>query len=642
MKPLKRWSAAICVPLLVAACSGGGGDGIHPSGNNETGAAVALGTTVELVTETIGPSGGTVQGPAGSPLEGVSVFVPPGALNGSTPVSLGYNDGSIAPVLGEHAGPILHLAAGDVTRFNEPLEITVPFPGGDTLPIPYYIRDQGTLHLLGVAGQDPTAGEYTFLTNHASLFATIYARWKPEAGPIVAILPPIDSGFRPDRDGFRVANFSSYPNPQGSCEGMVDFSRWYFPGYKRSRGDLYARFSDTVQTLLATRAMTSVALDRSLRSLAAYGLQYYVFADDVVYIFVAHALNNNPSQPVALGLYDHTGGAVGHGVLAYAAGNGRISVYDPEYPGDNARFILLPPDSGHIEPYRGYRKMVCFPDLTSVSKNEPFDNILKDAEAGFPGGPSARIDVTSHADNATVGSQTPTLRGHIDSGEVFIEELGIWINGSEYDRIDVPISGDWEATIEIREGGNDIEFYTYGWLFNRGLTSVTNGGENPFRLRGDFGADPESWFPCPASFTTSDAALGDWEWPFAAGKSIDPAVGAGETHAFAYECTYSKPWGLPDTNDGYEYPDEVDIRVWWETVHGEWFGCGVWPASGYGATSFTHNTEASYSSALWFGVPWDLHDALIPFSQELVALAETGGGAENPMRPGPPAACASE
>src|SRR5262249_25942009 len=140
------------------------------------GATVQFGTTTTTGSTTIDTSGGTLDGQAGTPDQGVHVAIPADAFQIPTQVSVGYNDGTVTPDTGTWGGVIIDLTTDYGLDFEDAVRITMPFSGGtDVVPIPYYIKPDGTFEPCELIGVDRGAGTFSFDTWHASSFTYILA-----------------------------------------------------------------------------------------------------------------------------------------------------------------------------------------------------------------------------------------------------------------------------------------------------------------------------------------------------------------------------------------------------------------------------------------------------------------------------------
>jgi hypothetical protein len=94
------------------------------AGNSSTTTLTVIGLTVQ---GSVGAEGGTVAAPAGSPLEGVALFVPAGAL--AAPMVVGFTLADAPPLLGEDltpVGPALRLFPSG-SAFAAPITVMLPF-----------------------------------------------------------------------------------------------------------------------------------------------------------------------------------------------------------------------------------------------------------------------------------------------------------------------------------------------------------------------------------------------------------------------------------------------------------------------------------------------------------------------------------
>lgn len=150
------WYGALIVSTLAAS----GGSAIHydrslPAFVPEV-AHFNPGTEVAVTSpQTISPFGGTVHAPPGSPLAGVSVEIPAGALPINSDISLSLNTGTVTTVAGTHSGINIVLHSSTVTTFAQPVSITIPFSPSQGIPVPYFIDESGRLHLVQLLSIDP-------------------------------------------------------------------------------------------------------------------------------------------------------------------------------------------------------------------------------------------------------------------------------------------------------------------------------------------------------------------------------------------------------------------------------------------------------------------------------------------------------
>ncbi len=430
----------------------GDGDGdadADGDGDADGFALFTAGTELILVEETIGPEGGTIAAPAGSEIEGVRVEIPSGALRVETTVELGINDGSLNVVAGEPDGDVIVLDTGEVTYFHEPVSITFPFDHGEGMPVPYYIDDNGRLHVAQLVSVDRETGEATFVTFHASLWARIRALFSgPEA---------YDTEFEPGRDGFEITNTGSTMH-RGECFGMSAFALWYFDEHGSSSEGLYSNFTDPVgsltgQDIIATRAHTSISRQWTSDYYNPIAAPETVLSGEEQYEHIRNALVNT-ANPVILYLYSSAGSGGAHAVLAFAYDEGGLSVYDPNFRGE-VRDIDYDETSEELEDYDGYDGAVLSSD-GSLALHEPYSAILEDAEAGFSSA-GAIIEITSHTDGQEVVERAVTLTGVVHSGEIAVEDLTV-LTAAGAHHLELDWDGELSLDLTLHGGGNRIRF----------------------------------------------------------------------------------------------------------------------------------------------------------------------------------------
>ncbi len=444
------------------------------------GAEVSLGTTTVETSQTMGPDGGTITGPPGTDLEGISVTFPPGALPREVLVELGTNDGAITPQWGTSSGVIMSLETGTVPAFNQPVDIKIPYDDDTAIPVPYYVDEEGGLHVMQLVEADAGAGTATFQTFHASLFTWIL--------DVLGLSPPESvymTGYRPGDDGFQVVNNGSAYNRGGECFGMTSFSLWYWE-HHLADGDFFPRFMYTVngfrgQDIIATRTFISI------------GQQWNVYwpeisaettmTDEQNYVIIRNAILNTTS-PVLIYLYHTAGGGGAHSVLAWGYNRGQISMYDPNFPGVN-RTAVYDTSAKSFNAYSGYDGIIYNGD-GSLHLTEPYTNVLNDAENNFGGSNDATIRDIYPADESEIYERSTNITGTIDSGEVLVERLKVWVGGTSFST-DVPLEGNFSVEIPIDLGTNFIFFETEGRDVNGNYIDVPNNMDTElFTLEGVF------------------------------------------------------------------------------------------------------------------------------------------------------------
>lgn len=139
------------------------------------------GTDVTVVSAQVGPKGVVLKaGQTGTPIDGLSVEIPAGALTNEVRVTLGYNTGKLMlpSGAGTASGVFLKLAAEGIEEFQQLVNIKVQYDPARHKPlvvVGYAIDAKGRLRALNQGPQDTKAGTATFSTFLPILFTWVYA-----------------------------------------------------------------------------------------------------------------------------------------------------------------------------------------------------------------------------------------------------------------------------------------------------------------------------------------------------------------------------------------------------------------------------------------------------------------------------------
>jgi hypothetical protein len=502
--------AILALAIAAMGCTGGGGgDGASNvsagSGTTEVSsfdesvlrslpaakpASYQAGTPVMVSQATIGAQGGILTGAAGTPVEGVVVTVPAGALTESTTLSLGYDNGVFTNVKPAEQGVVMVLRSSGRTDFPKPLKVEFPFTRAGQIPVPYYIREDGRFEIVTALPFDRTTGRAGFITWHVSRYTYTFANEDPSAPE------PMSIGFSTSRDGFAESNFSFTSNYviKGRCWGMSNFVKWYWNNVGRG---LYDRFSDGVPSALNK---DSVSGQRIISIRAHNAVAYYAaenvgkileaknFSDFVVQ--VKDALSKG-SSPVMIAL-EHEGEGAMHAVLAIGYSDNQIAVYDPNYPAMTKAI--------------NYKSTPHYGDLWKIFKifgnselnlNEKYLRVLSDATAKFHGENETKIEVTSHQPDQKVNTEDISLEGKIYSGQVLINKLEAHVqyaDGTSSETVTLPMPPDdntFKLPLKLKKGGNIVVFQTWGYVAYLGDEFIPNTPTN-FRLELEETQQPNS------------------------------------------------------------------------------------------------------------------------------------------------------
>jgi uncharacterized protein YfaP (DUF2135 family) len=466
------WVLLLVMALMVAVggCGGGGGESNQAPVVFEPGEEVIV-----VASHVIGSGGGIVEaGQAGTPIDGITVEFPAGAVMTDTNISLGYNTGTLTPNEGTYGGVNISLTVEDSPVFNFPVKITVPFDS-DAIPVPYYIDEKGNLHPTQLVDIDNEAKTFTFITLHASLFSWIETSLLPKPGDIVA------TNFSPSVDGFQIANKGSSYNTTGECFGMAQFSLWYSLNAKQSHGNFYNKYMNRLgtfyngeelvgQDIIATRSHISLILQYDASVPVIEG--QLALPEDQRYLTIIRNILANRG-PVLLwlgGEYEESSDKflASHSVMAYGFknipdGTSELSIYDPNHPADGNRTIKF--KNGKFVPYsnnsnKTYNVVLYHGDGT-LRVTEPYQNILDDAEANFHNSAEAVINISSHSSGQQVASRSTTLEGVIESGEVLVTYLAVYVGSNRF-ATNVREDGSFSVPITLESGENHLRFVVRG------------------------------------------------------------------------------------------------------------------------------------------------------------------------------------
>ncbi len=156
------------VLICFIGCSSSDNDGNGESGANDNtnGSETVINSPIQfrtgndniVDTQKVGSAGDEIIiENTNTPIDGVKITFPAGALSEEVDVSVGYNDGTLTPNSGTFSGTVLILEVPEINEFDQPVTITVPFTDDGTTPVPYYIDDNGKLHPTQIVSINSTA-----------------------------------------------------------------------------------------------------------------------------------------------------------------------------------------------------------------------------------------------------------------------------------------------------------------------------------------------------------------------------------------------------------------------------------------------------------------------------------------------------
>ncbi len=285
---------------------------------------------------------------ATSPLQGLAITFPPGALLAPADISIAYADidltASKIPADTTVLSKVLVLTSSSNVEFAKPVVVKLPYTVSlakfDELvsPYEYVTATVGTLtatKLDAATVVSRAAGSISFAVRHFSSFLVL--EW---AKTTAEILGPtgtftIDTGFWPGSNGWFLANYGSVLNPAGNALGMTSYAKWLYTwrGLLSESKGLFEKYRSDDQCALeaASRMQLGQAAIWSGMTAASVGRSSLDTAKSVLQ---AMRDTGQPQMLFASQRYDNGTLGNGHVVLVTGYKSGVFTVYDPNVPGD--------------------------------------------------------------------------------------------------------------------------------------------------------------------------------------------------------------------------------------------------------------------------------------------------------------------
>ncbi len=163
--PFASWVAAIGTAVAAACCG------------QQMAAHFEKKGTVLTDTFEAGPGGVVFEAPVrGTSTDGVTLQLPPKAVEVPIRLSLGYCTGSLKVITGKASGVVLTIKTEPAVTFQNPLKIGVSFPPNSKYQglIGFAIDAEGRLRPIDIADRDMARGHASFLTFQPITFTWIY------------------------------------------------------------------------------------------------------------------------------------------------------------------------------------------------------------------------------------------------------------------------------------------------------------------------------------------------------------------------------------------------------------------------------------------------------------------------------------
>lgn len=274
------------------------------------------GTALLEASANIGTSGGTVEVTnSASPLYGVKVVIPAGAVSQNTTVSIErVIDDPPLPNAAIKVSNVVSLGPNGVA-FNLPVMVTVPYETtnqDNETSFRLYSYDGSSWEGVTAISQDTSTHSLAALTSHFSLFAV----FQPKDDQSI-------TSFLPSVDGLQTTNFA-YP---GNCFGIVSFAKWYFEN-KRTSGNLKSKYSFDRDREVASDAQKILQIENYI---AVWGLGRQTDREAAEQLIYNLEVTKRP-QILAL---SKRGYNIAHAVLVYSYNDSSFYIYDPNNPSDD-------------------------------------------------------------------------------------------------------------------------------------------------------------------------------------------------------------------------------------------------------------------------------------------------------------------
>lgn len=401
-----------------------------------------------LAAATIGAEGGQIMVESGE-LAGLTLIIPEGALDRASTfeiaeveIEAGTSDGSLAKI-----GVSIH--SNDISEFDKMVTVTVPSPPMSKAPLPFYIREDGSLDLCEIVDVDEENRTFTFGTYHLSRFSWTFDDFIWEHEERWYGYPKLATGFDPKAHGFSASSDEVYLASDRSA-GMCRFALWMLN--HPQNGKLYELFSATVSEGSWTGTEQDVIAERSQHSIVSWDFPGYQASALLRYsrIMATMAFTGKPVMLRITGERTRT-------VLAIGGTPSGIDVYDPYTPGE----------TNHIEfsfgsaKYDGFDVTVQVVGESSLSPpREPFQEIFDAGSEGFEGTGLARIELEApQTDRPIISDQKLPIRGTVKSGWVRVQTIAgtaVATDGSFSSELEQPGSG-WNLISLVPLGSVEIE-----------------------------------------------------------------------------------------------------------------------------------------------------------------------------------------
>ena len=333
-----------------------------------------------------------------------------------------------------------------------------------------FIFDRDTGRFEGMPLKELAADHVTVVSRHFCEFLIL--------GIPVAELPEeVDSGFRPGVDDWEFTNYGSYIARGGHCAGQAISAMYYYVN-DRQKGNaprLYRLWDNPGNAWETPSIETDNQRGYALASLVQQSIDWDSFANQFGASFAPGDLNTYrcfvfalwvTGEPQELGLYRQGGG---HDIIAWKCAYGSIHVADPNYPGNDTRWINFNSTSNLFDPYYSGPTAadlgVAYPEIRYAGKTATIDwnqvgKLWDQAKAGTIGAgvfPRLTLEIINE-DRTVAGIVTNSMAGGM---------VTVPITGRSF----AYRSAGWDRYRVYHADGSTYE-HPNGWIETEGETNL--------------------------------------------------------------------------------------------------------------------------------------------------------------------------
>ncbi len=368
---------------------------------------------------------------------GVSVTVPEGALASSERIAISSEPALPGPLPpGTIAtSPVVVLTKTTAAPFSVPVSVTVPCSNPESSCALYWDPEHRIYRSLTVTALGP--GTLTFETLHFTEFLTASSDLSTVS---------VDTGFRPDADGFPYRNGGFDLDVEGWCFGISSLSVWYYETHgvngEHLAAALAASRNGPVTSDAASMEMARLAQDETTATLKAKksALAHSEFAthrlgDKQAGLALLNALAATHMPQL---MFLQTWGQVGHAVVVYGYEKGHFLIYDSNYPGETLTYgfdlakgfgTYGRGNGGKLDAVYSQLPFYSWLALSSIGSDADFQKIFDQALADTKSLSPIRVLIDAPVVDASGTAHVPadaktlTISGRVEGGEDFVRAV---------------------------------------------------------------------------------------------------------------------------------------------------------------------------------------------------------------------------